>query len=70
MKDIFIIWITIQLMFIGITFGEINNQTILKTFNCSPLEEEISLWLTESMPLVAFVPRPQFLTDYCNNQKK
>ena len=72
MKDIFIIWITIQLMFIGFAMGQISNEIVSKTFDCNKtiITEKISPWKLAITPLIVFIPEPQMITDYCNNQKK
>lgn len=68
MKDLFIIWIIMQLILIGIGMASIHNQIVDKTLKCVK-DEKISEWWTAFIPLVVFIPDTTELTDYCSKFK-
>jgi hypothetical protein len=64
MKEVFIVWITFQLMVIGIADVQIHNRLATKTYVCSG-REEVPGWLGVVFPLVSFVPDDFGVKEYC-----
>lgn len=63
-KNIFLLWITIQLTFIGLALVDIENKIILKTYKC-PESEIISPIFGMIFPLSAFIPENKEIEEYC-----
>lgn len=68
MRDAFIVWITIQLMLIGMMFVSIENGIMDNTWECSEGEEVALVW-GAIFPLIAFIPEHQSITNYCKTNK-
>ena len=65
MKNIFILWITFQLIIISYCVVTIHNQIVDKTYICST-ETKIPTDFAILMPLAAFVPEMSELIEYCH----
>lgn len=69
MKEIFIIWVTIQLIIIGVTSVRISNEVATFNYDCNKPSQEVPVWYGAAVPLYAFVPTPQYVIDYCDKNK-
>jgi len=65
MRDILILWIIFQLVFIGMARVEIQNQIFSKIYVCEPTQT-FHIWLGAVLPLTAFVQTPNSVINYCN----
>jgi len=68
MKTAFIVWITFQLIVIGITSVTIHNEVFNKTYECGA-NMEVPEYIGVIFPLQAFTPEPQVAIDYCNSKE-
>jgi len=65
MKETFIIWITIQLMMMGMASVQIHNEIVAKTYTCSAKNTIVGSVWGALIPLAALAPEPQELINYC-----
>jgi len=65
MKTIIISWFMFQLIIIGITGANIENQVALKTYKC-PNNETVPVMFGALFPLAVFVPENSSVARYCN----
>lgn len=63
MKELFIIWIIIQLLVIGIGSASMHNQMVDGTYECNNYSEKAPVVFGAMLPLAAFVPN--FDNGYC-----
>jgi len=66
MRDLFILWIIIQLIAIGWAAVEGRNQIINNTYDCK--RETTPHWVGMAFPLVAFIPDYNREIQYCNER--
>ena len=66
LKDFFIIWITVQLMLIGMVEVAIENSVTRGTYKCEPSKETLSPLYGAVIPILAFVPESPTVKKYCN----
>ena len=71
MKELFIIWITFQLIVIGAVCVQIDNDIKNKTLDCSKLEDDTPEWKGALYPLVVFIPNgiDNKIKEYCLDKK-
>jgi hypothetical protein len=67
MRDIFIVWIMLQLILIGIATVDINNKISNGTYQCSSSEERISVLWGALLPLTVFTDgkTEEVIIKYC-----
>lgn len=63
MRDLFILWVTVQLMLIGFAGVSITNQVIEKKFDCKQTITP-AVWGV-LIPLAVFVPNDGMTDKYC-----
>ena len=67
MKEIFIIWITFQLIMIGTAFISVRNEVYHKTYNCEQTKD-VPMYIGIIFPLAVFVPDHVSVINYCNTK--
>lgn len=67
MKEIFIIWITVQLMFIGMALSEAKNEMVRQEYDCQKQYNEHPVVYGAMFPLVYFVDDSyrEIVKSYC-----
>ena len=66
MKELFIVWITFQLIMIGVASSSIHNDMVNKTFKCHE-REKIPLVFGAIFPLAVFADTTAKVRDYCSD---
>jgi hypothetical protein len=64
MKDLFILWIIIQLVILGMVEVNVHNEILQKTYDCK--QEVAPAWFGAAFPLIIFVPDNTAIHKYCN----
>lgn len=67
-KDIFVIWIIIQLIIIGIAGVSVKNEIVNQTYDCERVI--LPMWVGICFPLVLFVSNDLGVKEYCKNLEK
>jgi len=63
MRDLFILWITIQLIITGAIMVAVQNEVVRGEYDCEL--REVSPMIGALIPIWAFVPEPSSVKDYC-----
>ena len=70
MEKLFIGWITLQLMVVGVANVSIHNQIVKKIYVCDTYTKTFPVFLAAVLPLAIFIPENTVAKDYCSYQEE
>ena len=68
MKELFIVWIMLQLVIVGVLGNDIRNRTIQGTFDCKKERKVYPIVVGIIFPLIHFSNIRYQVTDYCHDK--